>query len=71
MSRRQGYRHLLESIRTVDFKCDRILCMLDVMRGDSKDSMLEKIRESAREMYLCSLEERRRAGRLIGVSKHD
>ena len=71
MSKRHRQRHLLKSIRTIDFKCDRILGILDVMRGENEDSMLESIKESAREMYLCSLEERRRTGNILSVSKHD
>ena len=68
---KQKYRYLLRSIKIVDIKCDRILSKLDVMHSDSNDSMLESIRESARDMYLCSLEERRRTGKFLGVLKHD
>lgn len=71
MRKRNRYRNLLHSIKTLDFKCDRILSILDVMRSDTEDSMLESIKESAREMYLCSLEERRRAGNMFSISKHD
>ena len=71
MSSKHRYRHLLHSIQTIDIKCDRILSRLDVMRSDTEDSMLESIKESAREMYLCSLEERRRAGNIFSISKHD
>ena len=71
MSSKYRYRNLLHSIKAVDVKCDRILSRLDVMRSDDKDSMLDSIRESAREIYLCSLEERRRAGNIISLSKHD
>ena len=71
MTKRHRYRHLLRSIRTVDFKCDRILSILDVMRSEGKDSMLDSIKESARDMYLCSLEERRRTGRFFSITKHD
>ena len=61
----------MHSIQAIDIKCDRILSRLDVMRSDTEDSMLESIKESAREMYLCSLEERRRAGNILSISKHD
>lgn len=71
MSSKYRYRHLLHSIKSVDVKCDRILSILDVMRSDTEDSMLESIKESAREMYQCSLEERRRAGNMFSISKHD
>ena len=71
MTNKHKYRYLLRSIKTVDFKCDRILGILDVMRGENKDSMIESIKESARDMYLCSLEERRRTGKFLSVSKHD
>lgn len=71
MSSKHRYHHLLHSIQTIDIKCDRILSRLDVMRSDTEDSMLESIKESAREMYLCSLEERRRAGNIFSISKHD
>lgn len=71
MSSKYRYRHLLHSIKSLDVKCDRILSRLDDMRSDTEDSMLESIKESAREMYLCSLEERRRAGNMFSISKHD
>ncbi len=71
MSSKYRYRHLLHSIKSLDVKCDRILSRLDDMRSDIEDSMLESIKESAREMYLCSLEERRRAGNMFSISKHD
>lgn len=71
MSKRHRQSCLLKSIKTIDFKCDRILGILDVMRGKDEDSMLESIKESAREMYLCSLEERRRTGNILSISKHD
>lgn len=58
-------------LHKIDAKCDRILRTLDVMRGKNEDSMLESIKESAREMYLCSLEERRRTGNILSISKHD
>lgn len=69
MSSKYRYRHLLHSIKSVDIKCDRILSKLE--QSDSKDSLFDSIKESAREMYLCSLEERRRAGNIISISKHD
>ena len=71
MSSKHRYRHLLHSIKAVDVKCDRILSKLDVMHSDENDSVLESIKESAREMYLCSLEERRRAGNILTISRHD
>lgn len=71
MSSKHRYRNLLHSIQAIDIKCDRILSRLDVMRSDTEDSMLESIKESAREMYLCSLEERRRTGNILSISKHD
>lgn len=54
------YRYLVKSIRTVDFKCNKILRVLEVMRSESKDTMLDSIKDSARDMFLSSLKERRR-----------
>ena len=54
------YRYLVKSIRNVDFKCNKILRVLEVMRSESKDTMLDSIKESARDMFLSSLKERRR-----------
>lgn len=71
MSSKHRYRHLLHSIKAVDVKCDRILSKLDVMHSDNTDSMLESIKESARDMYLCSLEERRRTDKFLSVVRHD
>lgn len=64
-------RYLLRTVKAIDVKCDRILSILNVMHGDSQDSMLESIKESARDIYLCSLEERRRTGGFISILKHD
>lgn len=71
MSRKKRYHYLLKSVRNVDFKCDRILGILAVMRRENQGTMLESIKESARDMYLCSLEERRRTGKFIGIPRHD
>lgn len=54
------YRYLVKSIRNVDFKCNKILRVLEVMRSESKDTMLDSIKESARDMFLSSLNEHRR-----------
>lgn len=61
----------MRAIQKVDAKCERILGTLDVLLGRRKDSLLESMKESARDMYLCSLEERRRTGRHIDVLRHD
>lgn len=71
MSKRTRYRYLLRTIRTIDVKCDRILNTLNVIHGDCADSMLDCIKESARDMYMSSLEERRRTERAIDIRRHD
>ena len=61
---------LLERIEAVEAKCDRIIGMLEDMRSETEDSMLNSIKESARDLYLCSVEERRRVGITFNVIKH-
>ena len=64
----KAQRHTLQEIGC---KCDRILGILEEMRCERENSMLNSIRESARDMYQSSLEERRRTGRTINVVRHD
>lgn len=65
------HRHgLLERIEAVEAKCDRIIGMLEDMRSETEDSMLNSIKESARDLYLCSVEERRRVGITFNVIEH-
>lgn len=71
MGKRHIHSKLLRTLQAVDVKCDMILGILDVMRGEKQDSILESLRESARDIYQCSLEERRRTGRLFSVMRHD
>lgn len=71
MDRNRNYRRILNAVRGVDAKCNRVLCILDTMLSRKEDSLLESIRESARELYQSSLEERRRTGRNIDIVKHD
>jgi hypothetical protein len=61
---------LLERIEAVEAKCDRIIGMLEDMRSETEDSMLNCLKESARDLYLCSVEERRRVGITFNVIKH-
>jgi len=68
MAKRHRYSSLLH---TIDSKCDRILRKLDIMRDEESDSTLKSIKESARDIYLCSIEERRRVGKFFSVLKHD
>ena len=65
------YHRLLRATKCIEVKCDRILSILDVMRSEGKDSLLESIKESARDMYQCSLEERRRTGKFFNLLRHD
>lgn len=71
MSEKNGYRTLLHAVRTIDFKCDRILGMLDVMRSEREDAVIDSIRESARDIYRCSVEERRRTGNFLEITRHE
>ena len=71
VKRHRYYRHILRAIGTIDFKCDRILRILEAMRSDTTDPILESMKESARDIYESSLAERRRAGRLFDIRKHD
>jgi len=58
-------------LRRINAKCDRILGLLNVMRSEEKDTMLDSIRDSARDMYLSSLEERRRSCGRFSIMRHD
>ena len=58
-------------LHKIDAKCDRILRTLNEMRDEEDDSVLKSIKESARDMYLCSVEERRRVGKFFHVLRHD
>lgn len=72
MVRRNKYcRQILSALRSIDDKCEKIICVLEAMRGMATDSMLESIRESARDIYESSIAERRRVGRLFDTLKHD
>lgn len=71
VKRHRYYRHILRAISTIDSKCDRMLCILEAMRSDTTDSILESMRESARDIYESSLAERRRVGRLFDIQRHD
>ena len=72
MAKRNSYcRHILCALRSIDDKCEKIICILEAMRGVATDSMLESIRESARDIYESSIAERRRVGRLFDILKHD
>ena len=62
---------MLRAVRSVDAKCERILGMLRAMRGEEEDSLINGLRESAKDLYLSSLEERKRLGRFFSVTKHD
>lgn len=70
MDKRLEYRHLLHTIQRVDRKCDKILGILSIMRDESKDALLESIKDSARDMYQSSLDERKRVGKLVFL-RHD
>ena len=67
----KSLRHIQRTIQRVDAKCDRILGMIEVMLGSRKDSLLESIKESARDMYACSIEECRRIGKHLDILRHD
>jgi hypothetical protein len=68
---RHRYNTLLRMIQAVNAKCDRILRLLNKMRGEEKDNLFDSIRESARDIYQSSLEERRRTGKFFSVHRHD
>ena len=61
----------MRSIQNVDVKCDKILGMLNVISSDSERSLIGSLKASARDMYLCSIEERRRSGKVFDIMKHD
>ncbi len=71
VKRNKYYRQILSALRSIDDKCEKIICILEAMRGMATDSMLESIRESARDIYESSIAERRRVGRLFDTLKHD
>ena len=68
---KRRYNTLLRMMQAVNAKCDRMLGILNRMRGEEKDTLFDSIRESARDIYQSSLEERRRTGRFFSLHRHD
>ena len=66
----RNYRQVLMTIKSVDSKCDKVLEILNAMLGHEEDSLIESMRDAARNMYQHSLEERKRVGGTIRVLKH-
>lgn len=54
--------NVLQKLETIDAKCDGILVLLNKVLCSENDQLLERLRQSADDMYRSSIIERERNG---------
>lgn len=70
MDKNNENRNLLHTLQKVDKKCDRILSRLDQIIERGEDDLISSIRDTAKNLYDTSADERSRLGATMRVISH-